>query len=264
LRKHADWSRRLPRQIIIPQLATLADVRKLIRTCRKITGQRRLGRTLRSNSSLRRSAMSTRPRRGRVAAHGTLNGRRRMPSAIKPRRFRPPWSVDYSPSTRHLCSIRISSAMLVRRVRHDTASRTRIWPSRRSSHCHSRLSVFVSPATVSWEASTSGRLYRRAFKTADWFDVATRKYCLSGGPPPPMRGVEEIIFQTLVMGRIYALRRARAAEPLKPDERRYHPRVLMGYSDGERQVLSPSQWTVWYTLSRSARQARLNGRSRSG
>jgi hypothetical protein len=31
LRKHADWSRRLPRQIIIPQLATLADVRKLIR-----------------------------------------------------------------------------------------------------------------------------------------------------------------------------------------------------------------------------------------
>jgi hypothetical protein len=40
--------------------------------------------------------------------------------------------------------------------------------------------------------------------------------------------------------------------------------VLMGYSDGERQVLSPSQWTVWYTLSRSARQARLNGRSRSG
>jgi hypothetical protein len=33
---------------------------------------------------------------------------------------------------------------------------------------------------------------------------------------------------------------------------------------GERQVLSPSQWTVWYTLSRSARQARLNGRSRSG
>jgi hypothetical protein len=39
-----------------------------------------------------------------------------------------------------------------------------------------------------------------------------------------MRGVEEIIFQTLVMGRIYALRRARAAEPLKPDERRYHPR----------------------------------------
>jgi hypothetical protein len=33
LRKHADWSRRLPRQIIIPQvmkLATLADVRALM------------------------------------------------------------------------------------------------------------------------------------------------------------------------------------------------------------------------------------------
>jgi len=33
LRKHADWARRLPRQIIIPQvmkLATLADVRALM------------------------------------------------------------------------------------------------------------------------------------------------------------------------------------------------------------------------------------------
>ena len=49
-----------------------------------------------------------------------------------------------------------------RGVRHDTATRQRIWPSCRSSHCHSRLSVFVSPTTVSLEASTSGRLYRRA------------------------------------------------------------------------------------------------------
>jgi hypothetical protein len=84
-------------------------------------------------------------------------------------------------------------------VRHDTAPRQRIWPSCRSSHCHSRLSVFVSPTTVSLEASTSGRLYRRAFKAADWSDIATRKYSLSGGPPPPMRGVDEVIFQTLVM-----------------------------------------------------------------
>ena len=33
MRKHADWARRLPRQIIIPQvmkLATLADVRALM------------------------------------------------------------------------------------------------------------------------------------------------------------------------------------------------------------------------------------------
>ena len=33
MRKHADWSRRLPRQIIIPQvmkLSTLADVRALM------------------------------------------------------------------------------------------------------------------------------------------------------------------------------------------------------------------------------------------
>jgi hypothetical protein len=86
-----------------------------------------------------------------------------------------------------------------RGVRHDTATRQRIWPSCRSSHCHSRLSVFVSPTTVSLEASTSGRLYRRAFKAADWSDIATRKYSLSGGPPPPMRGVDEVIFQTLVM-----------------------------------------------------------------
>ena len=110
----------------------------------------------------------------------------------------PPWSVDHSPSTRRVCSIRISSAMLVRGVRHDTATRQRIWPSCRSSHCHSRLSVFVSPTTVSSEASTSGRLYRSAFKAADWSDIATRKYSLSGGPPPPMRGVDEVIFQTLV------------------------------------------------------------------
>src|SRR4029077_1331519 len=87
-----------------------------------------------------------------------------------------------------------------RGVRHDTATRQRIWPSCRSSHCHSRLSVFVSPTTVSLEASTSGRLYRRAFNAADWSDIATRKYSLSGGPPPPMRGVDEVIFQTLVMG----------------------------------------------------------------
>jgi hypothetical protein len=35
---------------------------------------------------------------------------------------------------------RISSAMLVRRVRHGTASRTKTWPSCRSGHC-SRLST---------------------------------------------------------------------------------------------------------------------------
>jgi hypothetical protein len=33
------------------------------------------------------------------------------------RRFPPPWSVDQSPSTRCVCSIRISSATLVRDTR---------------------------------------------------------------------------------------------------------------------------------------------------
>ena len=122
----------------------------------------------------------------------------------------------HSPSTRRVCSIRISSATLVRRIRHDTASRTRIWPSCRSSHCHSRLSVFVSPATVSWEASTSGRLRRRASKAADWLGCRHKKILFKRRSPAPMRGVEEIIFQTLLVGRIYALGRARPAEPLKP------------------------------------------------
>jgi len=68
-----------------------------------------------------------------------------------------------------------------RGVRHDTATRQRIWPSCRSSHCHSRLSVFVSPTTVSLEASTSGRLYRRAFKAVDWSDIANKKILFKRG-----------------------------------------------------------------------------------
>jgi hypothetical protein len=38
------------------------------------------------------------------------------------RRFPPPWSVDHSPSTRRVCSARISSAMLVRDRRKSSAN----------------------------------------------------------------------------------------------------------------------------------------------
>jgi hypothetical protein len=38
------------------------------------------------------------------------------------RRFPPPWSVDHSPSTRRVCSIRISSAMLVVDSRTNSAN----------------------------------------------------------------------------------------------------------------------------------------------
>jgi len=140
-----------------------------------------------------------------------------------------------------------------RGVRHDTATRQRIWPSCRSSHCHSRLSVFVSPTTVSLEASTSGRLYRRAFKAADWSDIATRKYSLSGGPPPPMRGVDEVIFQTLVMSpnmrssAWLASRFSSANGALSSGHARTPPSWSVEELDNERRGRSaspPSSWAV--------------------
>jgi hypothetical protein len=46
-------------------------------------------------------------------------GRRRCPRHTA---FPPPWSVDHSPNTRRVCSIRISSAILVRDSRTNSAN----------------------------------------------------------------------------------------------------------------------------------------------
>jgi hypothetical protein len=51
-----------------------------------------------------------------------------------------------------------------------------------------------------------------------------------------MRGVEEIIFQTLVMGRIYALRRARSARVYYEDELGCRSKAKMLTKDKARRI----------------------------
>jgi len=63
----------------------------------------------------------------------------------------------------------------------------------------STWSEFASPTTVSWDSSISGRLDRSVLNAFAWSLMATREYSLRGGPPPPMRAVEEMIFQILPM-----------------------------------------------------------------
>jgi hypothetical protein len=45
----------------------------------------------------------------------------------------------------------------------------------------------------------SGRLYFSVLNAFASSLMATRKYSFSGGPPPPMRAVEDVIFQILFM-----------------------------------------------------------------
>src|SRR6516165_2629976 len=75
-----------------------------------------------------------------------------------------------------------------------------ISPSFTSSH--STSSGDASPTTVRSASRKVGRL-RRADMAANWSDIATRKYFLSGGPPPMCSTSCAVIFQTLVI-RLYA------------------------------------------------------------
>src|SRR5437899_95381 len=70
-----------------------------------------------------------------------------------------------------------------------------ISPSFRSSHSTSLGDA--SPTTVRSISRKPGRL-RRADKAADWSDIATRKYCFCGGPPP-MCSSRAVIFQTFAI-----------------------------------------------------------------
>jgi hypothetical protein len=74
------------------------------------------------------------------------------------------WSVDHSPSTRCVCSIRISSAMLVRDSRHELRER-RVRPAgaareRGNEACHRRVGMAVEHAQVD-------RVDRSASRAAD-------------------------------------------------------------------------------------------------
>src|SRR5215471_14072940 len=76
-----------------------------------------------------------------------------------------------------------------------------ISPSFRSSHSTSLGDA--SPTTVRSASRKVGRL-RRADMAANWSDIATRKYSLSGGPPPMCFTSCAVIFQTLAHKAKYA------------------------------------------------------------
>jgi hypothetical protein len=94
LRKRADWSRPLPRPLVIPTvmtLKTLADVRELMRHLppehRERPTWRHVAAELEQAGRRRRHG-----RRRHRAAPGADVGERRMPSKVNPRRFRSAFS----------------------------------------------------------------------------------------------------------------------------------------------------------------------------
>jgi hypothetical protein len=83
-----NWSRPLPRPLVIPKvmmLKTLTDVRDLIRHLPKDHRERSTWRYV--AALLADAAAGTDTLDVAVALHGAGVGRRRMPAAVKPRRF---------------------------------------------------------------------------------------------------------------------------------------------------------------------------------
>jgi hypothetical protein len=89
MRKRADWSRALPRPLVIPEVITLkalADVRTLMNHLAEDRLQRQMWRHV-ALQLKRAAADGDTTKIFRLAPHGAVNGRRRMPAAMTPRRF---------------------------------------------------------------------------------------------------------------------------------------------------------------------------------
>ena len=95
LHKRADWSRPLPRSLVIPTvmtLKTLADVRELMRHLPAEHRERPTWRHVAAELEQAAAGADT-GRRCRRAAPGADVGERRVPPRVNPRRFPPPYAT---------------------------------------------------------------------------------------------------------------------------------------------------------------------------